>query len=468
MKLWQGSYHKQLDAFADDFNSSISFDWVLYPYDIAGSIAHATMLAEQEIISREDGESIVAGLREILADLESGKLVIDKNAEDIHSFVEGELTKRIGDAGKRLHTARSRNDQVALDLRMYAKAQVDEILDGLFRTVEALTKKAEKHTDTVMPGYTHLQIAQPVTFAHHLMAYVQMFLRDADRLLDAKKRLDEMPLGSGALATTTFPVDRWRVCELLGFSRPTENSMDGVSDRDFVVEICSALSLVMAHLSRLSEELILWTSQEFGFLRMDDAYSTGSSIMPQKKNPDMAELIRGKAGRVFGNNMALLTMLKALPLAYNKDLQEDKEGFFDSIETVKHCLAVMAPMVETVVVDEEAMRRGASRGFINATDCADYLTKKGVPFREAYRITGDLVGYCVENSLTLEELTLEQYQELSPVFDEGIYAAISLENCLAERKVYGGPAKETVLVQIENAKAKINALNEEKTKKVKP
>lgn len=458
MKLWQGRFQKKLNEMADDFNASISFDYRMYREDIEGSIAHATMLGEQGIISSEDKEAILRGLKDILQEIDSGTLEIDFGAEDIHMFVEEELTKRIGDAGKRLHTARSRNDQVALDLRMYCRNRIGDLKRDLEQLIHTLLKKSEENLDTIMPGYTHLQVAQPVTFAHHLMAYVQMFLRDLDRLKDCYRRVNVMPLGSGALATTTHPIQRHRVQELLNFSKITENSMDAVSDRDFVVELCSDLSLMMTHLSRFSEEIILWSSTEFKFVELDDSFSTGSSIMPQKKNPDMAELIRGKTGRVYGNLMGILTTLKGIPLAYNKDMQEDKEGLFDSLETVSHCLQVMAPMIETMTVQRERMRNAAARGFINATDCADYLAKKGVPFRDAYKATGELVAYCIEEGKTLETLTLEEYREKQEAFDEGIYDAIRLETCVAERKVPGGPAPKAVKIQIENGKETLKSL----------
>ncbi len=451
-KMWAGRFSKEVDERVNDFNSSISFDARMYKHDIKGSIAHATMLGECGIISREDSDKIIEGLQGILADIENSKLTFDMTAEDIHMFIEAELTKRIGDAGKRLHTARSRNDQVALDIRMYLLDETKTIIDFVKELIETITVLAEANLNTVMPGYTHLQRAQPITFAHHLMAYANMLLRDKGRLEDTIKRMSFMPLGSGALATTTYPINRQRVCELLEFSEIIQNSLDGVSDRDFCIELCSAISILMMHLSRFSEEIILWCSWEFKFIELDDAYSTGSSIMPQKKNPDVTELIRSKTGRVYGDLQTLLTMMKGISLAYNKDMQEDKEAIFDAVDTVKLCLKTFIPMLATMRVIPQNMRNAAAKGFINATDCADYLVKKGMPFRDAYKITGRLVAICIEKELTLETLPLEEYKLLSESFDNDVYDAISLDTCVNQRKVYGGPAPESVIKQIEYVK----------------
>ena len=454
MKLWKGRFQKEADPKTNDFNSSISIDSRMYHEDIEGSIAHATMLGECGIIDKSESEKIIAGLKAIRADLDSGALIIDPDAEDIHTFVEGELTARIGDAGKRLHTARSRNDQVALDVRLTLRKDVAALQAQLKDLVRVLCKKAEQYAGAVMPGYTHLQRAQPITFGHHLMAYCEMLLRDLSRFADAQKRMDVMPLGSGALAGTTYPLDRQLTARLLGFSQVSQNSLDGVSDRDFCAEIAFAVSLAMVHLSRLCEEIVLWCSWEYKFIELDDAFSTGSSIMPQKKNPDIAELIRGKSGRVFGDLMGLLAMMKGLPLAYNKDMQEDKEAVFDAVDTLKLCLTPLIPMLETMTVLEGNMRNAAARGFINATDCADYLVaEKGLPFRDAYKITGELVALCIEKGLTLETLPLEEYQAICPAFDEGVYQAISLERCVAGRKVLGGPAPENVRAQAQRVLA---------------
>ncbi len=451
-KMWAGRFSKETDPGVNDFNSSISFDARMYRQDIRGSMAHAAMLGAKGIISAEDAAAIRAGLEGILSDLDSGKLQFDPTAEDIHMFVEAELTSRIGDPGKRLHTARSRNDQVAVDLRLYLREEIDEIC-GLLRVLgRVVAEVASEHTAAVMPGYTHLQRAQPVTFAHHLAAYGWMFARDLGRLKDTQKRMNECPLGCGALAGTTYPIDRQMTAELLGFNGPTENSLDGVSDRDFCIELTSALSILMMHLSRLSEEVILWCSWEFKFLELDDAFATGSSIMPQKKNPDVAELVRGKTGRVYGDLMTLLSMMKSLPLAYNKDMQEDKEAVFDAIDIVKLCLSTFAPMLRTTRVLEDNMRAAAAKGFINATDCADYLTKKGVPFRDAYKITGELVGYCVGKGLTLDNLPLHIYKRFSEVFEKDIFDAIDLKACAMNRRSYGGPAEELVKGQLEKLK----------------
>ncbi|MGN0604212.1 MAG: argininosuccinate lyase [Oscillospiraceae bacterium] len=451
-KMWAGRSSKEVDSRVNDFNSSIKFDSRMYRQDIKGSMAHAEMLGDCAIIEKSESEKIIAGLKEILADIDSGKLQFDPNAEDIHMFVESELTKRLGDTGKRLHTARSRNDQVALDIRMYLKDEIDEIIPMIRELIGVLCDIAEKNLDTIMPGYTHLQRAQPITFAHHMMAYAQMLIRDIGRFEDTYKRMNKMPLGSGALATTTYPIDRRQVCGLLGFDDITMNSLDGVSDRDFCVEMCSAISILMMHLSRFSEEIILWSSWEFKFIELDDAYATGSSIMPQKKNPDVTELIRGKTGRVYGDLNTLLVMLKGTPLAYNKDMQEDKEAIFDAIDTVKLCLTTFIPMLSTMELYKENMRNAAARGFINATDCADYLVKKGLPFRDAYKITGTLVAYCIKNQTVLEQLSLEEFRELSPAFDDDVYEAIKLETCVNMRKADGGPAPEAVKKQIEFAR----------------
>ena len=452
MPMWAGRFSKEIDSRVNDFNSSIKFDARMYRHDIKGSIAHAAMLGECGIIDINESKKIIDGLNGILADIDSGALEFDPNAEDIHMFVEAELTKRIGDAGKRLHTARSRNDQVALDIRMYLRDEIIEIKSIVKELIEAITEIAENNLNTVMPGYTHLQRAQPITLAHHLMAYANMLLRDYERLGDVYKRTDRMPLGSGALAGTTYPIDRERAAELLGFSEVCQNSLDGVSDRDFCIELASAISILMMHLSRFSEEIIMWCSWEFKFIELDDAYSTGSSIMPQKKNPDVTELIRGKTARVYGDLNTLLSMMKNLPLAYNKDMQEDKEAIFDAVDTVKLCINTFIPMLKTMTVLKENMRAAAAKGFINATDCADYLVKKGMPFRDAYKITGTLVARCIELGVTLETLPIGEYKKLSGVFSEDVYEAISLDTCVNERKSQGGPAPESVKAQIEYVK----------------
>ena len=459
--MWAGRFTKEIDERVNDFNSSISFDARMYRQDIEGSIAHATMLGECGIIDNTESEKIIEGLKGILADIESGSLQFDPTAEDIHMFNEAVLTERIGDAGKRLHTARSRNDQVALDIRMYLRDEIPVIKAQVAELIETLVRVAEKNLTTVMPGYTHLQRAQPITFAHHIMAYVQMLLRDIDRLNDTYKRTNIMPLGSGALASTTYPINRQRVCELLSFDDITQNSLDGVSDRDFCIELASALSVLMMHLSRFSEEIVLWCSWEFKFIELDDAYATGSSIMPQKKNPDITELIRGKTGRVYGDLTTLLTMMKGLALAYNKDMQEDKEAIFDAVDTAKLCLRTFIPMIDTMKVIPENMRSAAARGFINATDCADYLVKKGLPFRDAYKITGTLVHICIEKDLTLETLPIEEYKALSEVFDKDVYEAISLETCVMQRKAAGGPAPESVKAQISYSLGQLDKLKKD-------
>ncbi len=449
--MWAGRFSKQVDDTVNAFNSSIAFDGRMYRHDIQGSIAHATMLGDCGIISKEDSLEIIGGLKEILADIDSGKLELDPSAEDIHMFVEAELTKRLGDIGKRLHTARSRNDQVAVDLRLYLRDEIKEISSLTVKLVKTIISIAKEHTETVMPGYTHLQRAQPITFGHHLMAYVWMLLRDLDRLRDAARRMNYSPLGCGALAGTTYATNRKQTAELLGFTAPMANSLDGVSDRDYCIELNCALSLLMTHLSRFSEEIILWCSWEFKFVELDDAFATGSSIMPQKKNPDVTELIRGKTGRVNGDLVTLLTMMKGLPLAYNKDMQEDKEAIFDAVDNVKLCIRTFIPMLSTMRVIKENMRNAAARGFINATDCADYLVKKGMPFRDAYKITGTLVALCIEKGLTLETLPLEEYRKMTDKFGDDVYEAISLDTCVNGRLSEGGPSPEAVKEQIRQA-----------------
>ena len=453
MKLWAGRFQKETDTLVNDFNSSIQFDARLYKQDIAGSIAHAQMLGKQGIIEEHEVEAIVDGLKAILADIEADKVEFSVDNEDIHMNIETLLTQRIGDAGKRLHTARSRNDQVAVDTRLYVKQEIPVIIDQILNLEQVLVERAKEHTDTVMPGYTHLQRAQPTTFAHYMMAYANMLRRDVTRLEDCMERMDECPLGAGALATSTYPVDRFQTAAALGFAKPTDNSMDSVSDRDFAIEFLSACSILMMHLSRFSEEIILWCSWEFKFVELDDAYSTGSSIMPQKKNPDVAELVRGKTGRVYGHLMGLLTTMKGLPLAYNKDMQEDKEPVFDAVDTVKLCLPVFTGMIATMKVLPENMRRAASAGFINATDCADYLTKKGLPFRDAYTAVGNLVYYCTERGKGLEDLSLEELRQISPLFDGDVYEALGLEACMGQRKSWGGPAPEETARQIQSLEA---------------
>ena len=448
-KMWAGRFQKETDAVVNDFNSSVMFDCRMYAEDIQGSIAHATMLGRQGIIPQDDVQKIIEGLQGILADIEAGKIHFSPELyEDIHMANEQLLTERIGDAGKRLHTARSRNDQVALDMRLYVRREIKEIRALVLDFMHALCEVAAKHTETVMPGYTHLQRAQPITFAHHLMAYANMLKRDVRRLDDCLSGMDALPLGSGALAGTTYPIDRAFVAEQLGFSAVMDNSLDGVSDRDYCIELCADLSILMMHLSRLSEEVIAWCSWEFKFIELDDAYSTGSSIMPQKKNPDICELIRGKTGRVYGALTTLLTFMKAIPLAYNKDMQEDKEATFDAIDTVKNCLRVIAPMFRTMTVLTENMKNAAKRGFINATDCADYLTKKGMPFRDAYKATGTLVHYCIEQGKTLDTLSLDEYKAVTPMFEDDVYHAIDLSTCVRERRSIGGPAPDEVARQL--------------------
>lgn len=441
MKLWAGRFQKELDEKTNDFNSSIAFDSRMAEEDIAGSLAHAAMLQKQGIISAADGEAIREGLSGIAADLRSGKLEIDHAAEDIHTFVEGELTARIGDAGKRLHTGRSRNDQVALDLRLYLKNALPGLREQLLDLIEVLCRKAETHAGTIMPGYTHLQRAQPITFGHHLLAYAEMLLRDVGRLDDAVRRMDVSPLGSGALAATTYPLNRQAVADTLKMSGVTHNSLDGVSDRDYAIELAAAFSLIMVHLSRFSEEIILWCSWEFKFIELDDAFSTGSSIMPQKKNPDIAELVRGKTGRVYGALVSMLTTMKGIPLAYNKDMQEDKELTFDAIDTVKGCLALFTGMIDTMKFNKDNMAASAKNGFTNATDAADYLVNHGVPFRDAHGIIGQLVLLCIDKGISLDELPLEEYQKVSPVFQDDIYEAIAMKTCVEKRNTIGAPGE---------------------------
>ncbi len=448
-KMWAGRFGKALDRVADDFNSSLHFDSRMYAQDIKGSMAHAAMLCAKGIISESDRDSILTGLDSILADIESGSLSLDSDAEDIHMFVEAELTARIGEAGKRLHTARSRNDQVALDIRLYLRDETNKIIEQIKSLISAILSQAKEHKETIMPGYTHLQRAQPITFAHHLLAYAMMLTRDISRMHDALYRMNVSPLGSCALAGTTYDTDREAVAEALGFDGITLNSIDGVSDRDFCVELLSAFATLMMHLSRLSEEIILWSSWEFKFVELDDSYTTGSSIMPQKKNPDIAELVRGKTGRVYGDLMAMLTVLKGLPLAYNKDMQEDKESIFDAIDTVKQCLTVLPPMIETMKALPENMLRAAQKGFINATDLADYLTGKGMPFRSAYKTVGEIVGYCVRKGKVLEELTIEEYKGFCESFEPDLYSAIDLKTCVRKRTSAGGTGLASIDTQIE-------------------
>ena len=450
MKLWAGRFQKETDTLVNDFNSSIGFDARLYKQDITGSMAHAAMLGKQGIIDPAESDKIIEGLKAILADIEAGQVEFSLDNEDIHMNIEAMLTQRIGDTGKRLHTARSRNDQVAVDFRMYVREQIPVIIGQVLDLERVLVDKAKANLDTVMPGYTHLQRAQPTTFAHFMMAYANMLRRDITRLEDCLERMNECPLGAGALATTTYPVDRFQTAAALGFDKPMDNSMDAVSDRDFALELLSDLSILMMHLSRFSEEIILWCSWEFKFVDLDDAYSTGSSIMPQKKNPDVAELVRGKTGRVYGSLITLLTVMKGLPLAYNKDMQEDKEPVFDAIDTVQMCVPVFAAMVDTLVVRPKNMAKAAAGGFINATDCADYLVKKGMPFREAYMIVGRLVNMCIKNGETLDTLTLRDFRAISDLFDEDVYQALALSTCVNGRQVYGGPARQSVEKQIDN------------------
>ena len=449
MKLWAGRFQKETDTQVNDFNSSITFDARLYEQDIRGSIAHATMLGKQGIIEEHEAEKIVEGLKAILEDIEDEKVEFSLDNEDIHMNIEALLTQRIGQTGKRLHTGRSRNDQVATDFRLYVKEQIPTIIDMIVDLQKVLIRKAKANVHTVMPGYTHLQRAQPTTFGHYMMAYAYMLRRDVTLLEDCLERMDECPLGAGALATSTYPVDRFQTAAALGFAKPSDNSMDAVSDRDYAIELLSALSILMMHLSRFSEEIILWCSWEFKFVDLDDAYSTGSSIMPQKKNPDVAELVRGKTGRVYGSLITLLTVMKGLPLAYNKDMQEDKEALFDAIDTVEECLPVFAAMVNTLSVRRHNMERAAAGGFINATDCADYLVKKGMPFREAYMIVGRLVNMCIKSGESLDTLPLKDFRSISALFDEDVYEALQLKTCVNGRTVYGGPSEESVNQQIQ-------------------
>ena len=457
-KLWAGRTDGATEKLADDFNSSIHFDNRMFRQDIMGSIVHAAMLSRQGIISETDAQLLTQGLAQILDDLQSGILQMDMTCEDIHMFVEQELTDRLGDVGKRLHTARSRNDQVALDIRMYLRDQIDEIRSLVKELLTVVTHQAENYHGSIMPGYTHLQRAQPITFGHHLMAYAMMLLRDMERLSDCRKRMNRSPIGCCALAGTTYPTDRRYEAKELGFDGICQNSLDGVSDRDFCVELLSCLSVLMMHLSRFSEEIILWTSWEFQFVELSDAYTTGSSIMPQKKNSDMAELVRGKTGRVYGDLMGTLTMLKGLPLAYNKDMQEDKESVFDACDTVKMCLSVFTGMIATMKANENAMKRAAQQGFINATDLADYLVKKGLPFRSAYQVSGQLVSYCIENHTVLEELPLTVYQRYSELFAEDLFAHIDLHTCVEKRTSEGGTSVASVMTQINYVKEKIQTM----------
>ena len=454
-KMWAGRTDGQTEQIADDFNSSIHFDCRMYKQDITGSMVHAAMLAKQGIITETDADALIAGLEDILQDIDSGKLAIDMTCEDIHMFVEQVLTQRIGDVGKKLHTARSRNDQVALDIRLHLREEIDNITALTKELIAAVTAKAEEYADTIMPGYTHLQRAQPITFGHHLMAYAMMLLRDVDRLADCRRRMNLSPIGCCALAGTTYNTDRYYEAEKLGFDGICLNSLDGVSDRDFCAELMSAISILMVHLSRFSEEIILWSSWEFKFIELSDAYTTGSSIMPQKKNPDMAELVRGKTGRVFGDLLGLLTVLKGLPLAYNKDMQEDKEGVFDAVDTVKMCLQVFTGMIATMKANTANMKLAAQKGFINATDLADYLVKKGMPFRSAYKISGQLVAYCIQNNTVLEELPLDTYKQYSDLFDTDLYTDIDLVTCVEKRISEGGTSTASVKKQINYIKSKI-------------
>ena len=454
--MWAGRTAGATDQLADDFNSSIRFDSKMYRQDITGSMAHAAMLGAKGIITPEEADTLIAGLEQILADLESGALSVDYSAEDIHMFVEQELTQRLGDVGKKLHTARSRNDQVALDLRLYLREETDEIIDLIKQLISAILEQAETYKATILPGYTHLQRAQPVTFGHHLMAYASMLARDIDRLSDGRRRINVSPIGSCALAGTTYDTDRFFEAQKLGMDAVCINSMDGVSDRDFVVELLSDIALIMMHLSRFSEEIILWSSWEFKFIELSDAFTTGSSIMPQKKNPDMAELVRGKTGRVYGDLMGLLTTLKGLPLAYNKDMQEDKEGIFDACDTVKMCLQIFVGMISTMSVNADNMKAAAGGGFINATDLADWLVGKGLPFRSAYKISGEIVAECIRRRCVLEDLPLEVYRTFSNLFDEGIYEAVNLDNCVSRRISFGGTSVSSVEHQIKIIKQKIN------------
>lgn len=452
MKLWGGRFQKAVDNLVNDFNSSIRTDGRMFKEDIDGSLAHVKMLIAQDIIPKQDGEKIISGLTEISKRIENGVIEIDPSSEDIHSFIEATLTYYIGDEGKKLHTGRSRNDQVTLDTRLYLKKELKNLINVILSFEETLLIKAEENIDTIMPGYTHMQKAQPITFAHHLLAYGEMFKRDLGRIKDTLKRMDEMPLGSGALATSTYPIDRDMVAKELDFASISLNSLDAVSDRDYVIETLSALSMIMMHLSRFSEEIILWCTHEFSFVELDDAYSTGSSIMPQKKNPDVAELVRGKTGRVYGDLITLLTLMKGIPLAYNKDMQEDKEALFDALDTVFLSIKTFNGMLKTMRIKKDNMRKGALGGFTNATDVADYLVKKGVAFRNAHEVVGAIVLHCINKGINIEELSLEALKEFSSYFEEDIYNAISLETCVEERKVIGGPSSKSVKIQLEALK----------------
>lgn len=455
MKLWGGRFTKEINQLVHNFNESLSFDQKFYRQDIEGSIAHVTMLARQGIVSEEDRDKIIEGLKGILRDLDEGNLSFSEEHEDIHSFVEATLTQRIGEAGKRLHTGRSRNDQVALDMKMYCRDEINEI-DGLVKNLLGeILKIMEENVDTYMPGFTHLQKAQPVTLAHHMGAYFEMFYRDRTRLYDIRERMNYCPLGSGALAGTTYPLDREYTAKLLDFYGPTLNSMDSVCDRDYVIELLSALSTIAMHLSRFSEEIIIWNSNEYRFVELDDAYSTGSSIMPQKKNPDIAELVRGKTGRVYGALISILTVMKGIPLAYDKDIQEDKELTFDAIDTVKGCLVLFAGMLSTMTFRKDVMEASAKKGFTNATDAADYLVNHGVAFRDAHGIVGQLVLYCIERDMALEDMTLEEFKAISPVFEEDVYEAISLKTCVEKRVTMGAPGQVAMRQVIELCKRRM-------------
>ncbi|MBS5938689.1 argininosuccinate lyase [Clostridium sp.] len=460
MKLWGGRFEKGVNSLVNDFNSSIRVDSRMYKEDILGSLAHANMLGKQDIIPEEDSLKIIAGLKSILERIENGVIKIDESSEDIHSFVEGTLTYYIGDEGKKLHTGRSRNDQVTLDTKLYLKGALIELSKDVINLQEVIYKKAEENVTTIMPGYTHMQKAQPITFAHHLLAYAEMFKRDLSRILDCYKRLDEMPLGSGALATSTYNIDRNMVAKELGFSSITNNSLDSVSDRDYAIEALSVLSMIMMHLSRFSEEIILWATNEFSFIELSDEYSTGSSIMPQKKNPDVAELVRGKTGRVYGDLMTLLTVMKGLPLAYNKDMQEDKEALFDALDTANLSIKTFIGMLDTLKVNKNNMKKGAALGFTNATDVADYLVKKGVAFRVAHEIVGEIVLYCIKKNLAIDDLSMEEFKNFSKIFEEDIYAAIDLVTCVEERKVFGGPSSSSVRIQLDLLKESIKNTKE--------
>lgn len=448
MKLWGGRFKKAVNSLVNDFNSSINIDSRMYKEDIIGSLAHVKMLGKQNIIPKADSLKISDGLKEILSRIENGVIKIDETAEDIHSFIEGTLTYYIGDEGKKLHTGRSRNDQVTLDTKLYLKEALKEVANDVLSLQSVILEKSKEHTGTIMPGYTHMQKAQPITFSHHILAYAEMFKRDIGRILDCYKRLDEMPLGSGALATSTYPIDREFVASELGFSKITLNSIDSVSDRDYAIESLSTLSMIMMHLSRFSEEIILWCTGEFNFVELADEYSTGSSIMPQKKNPDVAELVRGKTGRVYGDLMTLLTVMKGIPLAYNKDMQEDKEALFDGLDTASLSLKTFTGMLDTMKVKKDVMRKGAAGGFTNATDVADYLVKKGTAFRNAHEIVGEIVLHCIKVNKSIEELSLDELKSFSPIFTEDIYKAIDLLTCVEERKVIGGPSSSSVTIQI--------------------